>query len=60
MSLGEKLYLTMILVLFLSFGLLMASLCWLDAIEDKAQRRRERRAAERPRAGSHGNAAVYH
>jgi hypothetical protein len=37
MSFGEKLYLGMVVGVFVSFGVLMVSLCWLDSIEDRAQ-----------------------
>lgn len=49
MSLAEKIYLAMIVFMFVAFMVLMATLCWLDGKEDRIQRRRERRPhAETP------------
>jgi hypothetical protein len=42
MSLGEKLYLAGILFLFASFMVLMGTLCWLDARDERIKRRREK------------------
>jgi hypothetical protein len=41
LSLPEKLYLTMVLIMFASFTVLLAMLSWLDARETRLQRRRE-------------------
>jgi len=39
MSLGEKLYLVMLGVLFVSFIVLFGTLCWLDARDEKMKRK---------------------
>jgi uncharacterized membrane protein YcaP (DUF421 family) len=44
MSLGEKLYLVMIVSLFISFIMLVATLSWLDAKEEKVRRWQDRKA----------------
>jgi hypothetical protein len=44
MSFGEKLYLVMIVSLFISFIVLLATLCWLDAKEEKIRRWQDRKA----------------
>ena len=50
MSLAEKLYLVMVMTMFVSFGILLATLSWLDSREDKAaqwQDRKTLKAAQR-------------
>jgi hypothetical protein len=44
MSFGEKLYLVVIASLFISFIVLFATLCWLDAKEEKIKRWQDRKA----------------
>jgi hypothetical protein len=44
MSFDEKLYLVMIVSLFVSFIVLFATLCWLDAKEEKIRRWQDRKA----------------
>jgi hypothetical protein len=39
-SLGEKLYLAMVVSLFMSFIVLMGTLCWLDGKDARIERRR--------------------
>ena len=41
MSLGEKIYLAGVLFIFASFMVLMGTLCWLDAKNERIKRRRE-------------------
>jgi hypothetical protein len=45
MSFGEKLYLVVIASLFISFIVLFATLCWLDAKDEKIKRWQDRKAA---------------
>jgi hypothetical protein len=45
MSLAEKMYLSMVLFVFLSFMVLMATMCWLDGKDDRIGRRRLRTKA---------------
>lgn len=45
MTLGENLYLVMIVVLFSSFMVLLATLSWLDAKDEEIKRRRAHKAA---------------
>jgi hypothetical protein len=45
MSFGEKLYLGMIVSLFIAFIVLFATLCWLDAKDERIKRRQDRKAA---------------
>jgi hypothetical protein len=58
MSLAEKLYLAMILFLFGSFMVLMMTMAWLDAKDDRIRRRRARAAAvQKDAPHPHGAAA---
>lgn len=43
MSLAEKLYLVLVVSMFVSFGVLLATLSWLDSKEEKAARWNERK-----------------
>jgi hypothetical protein len=45
MSFGEKLYLVVIVSMFISFIVLFATLCWLDAKDEKIKRWHDRKAA---------------
>ncbi|MDB5397592.1 MAG: hypothetical protein JWM91_5098 [Rhodospirillales bacterium] len=52
MSLGEKIYLALVVVMFVSFGIVMGTLSWLDARNDKIRLRskaNELRVARRNR-----------
>ena len=43
MSLGEKLYLVLIVSTFVSFGVLLGTLSWLDSKEEKVARWNDRK-----------------
>jgi high-affinity Fe2+/Pb2+ permease len=43
MSLAEKLYLVMVVSMFVSFGVLLATLSWLDSREEKAAQWNDRK-----------------
>jgi hypothetical protein len=62
MSFGEKVYLAGVLFAFGSFMVMMATLCWLDARDERIKRRRE--AASQTPAAKHEafvtGAAVHH
>jgi hypothetical protein len=45
MSLGEKIYLAMVVFMFASFLIVMGTLSWLDARADRIQRRHEAKGA---------------
>jgi hypothetical protein len=45
MSFGEKLYLVVIVSLFIAFIVLFGTLCWLDAKDERIKRRQARKAA---------------
>ncbi len=61
MSLGEKLYLTVVMTMFVSFAILMATLCWLDAREDKIRRKQARtEALDNRQAGGFAKQAGAH
>lgn len=61
MSFGEKLYLAGVLFAFGSFIVLMGTLCWLDARDDRIKPRRERaKQASSSRPGTFIGAAAVH
>jgi hypothetical protein len=56
MSFGEKIYLAMVVFMFGSFMVLLGTLSWLDAKEERVKRWRDRKnalAAKRANAGTH-------
>ena len=61
MSLGEKLYLAVVMAMFVSFAVLMVTLCWLDAREDKMRRKQIRtEALDNRQAGGFAKQACAH
>ena len=62
MSFGEKIYLAGVLFAFGSFMVLMSTLCWLDARDERIQRRREKakQAAPAKDEAFVTGAAVHH
>lgn len=59
MSLGEKLYLAMVVSLFLSFIVLMGTLCWLDGKNARTERRRaQAKPVEKSTGGFAGGSAA--
>lgn len=56
MSIGEKIYLAVVVLMFVSFMVLMVTLCALDARDEKLKRWRDRKSsleAERTKTVSH-------
>lgn len=43
MSFGEKIYLAMVISMFVSFIVLFGALCWLDAKDERVKRSRDRK-----------------
>ena len=61
MSLGEKLYLAVVMTMFVSFAVLMLTLCWLDAREGKVRRKQVRtEALDNRSSGNFMNQAGAH
>jgi hypothetical protein len=60
MPLLDKLALAGIVFVFVSFGLLMATVCWLDGKDERLRRRQERNALPaKTVAAMHPSAAVH-
>ncbi len=59
MSLMEKLYLAMVMVLFVSFAILLMTLSWTDAKLDRAPPRRAAKSPARAESGSSTPAAAH-
>lgn len=61
MSFGEKIYLAVVVSMFVSFAIMMVTLCALDARDEKLKRWRERKnslEAQRTKAVHHAAAPV--
>ena len=62
MSLGEKIYLAMVVSMFVMFMVLLATLSWLDAKDARLERRRQRALQTEHKPGTFiaGGATAHH